>query len=214
MYRSLLVLVMLVVLGSVSANAQKFGYVDMEFITSKLPEYTKAQSEIDKLSENWAKEIQEKMANIDAMQRTFLAEEVLLSDELKVKRQNEIREKELETREYNNKVFGINGLLFQKKKELMKEVMEKVQRAVEKVASQRKLDMLIDKSSDFVLIYTNPKHDYTDYVLEELGIEIKPSAPNNVQPAQPTNNNVTPRTNPGTKSATPVNRNTRNQTSK
>ena len=181
----------------------------MEFITSKLPEYSRAQNELDKLSENWAKEIQDKLASIDAMQRTLLAEEVLLTDELKVRRQNEIREKELETREYNNKVFGMNGLLFQKKKELMKEVMEKVQRAVEKVAAQRKLDMLIDKSSDFVLVYTNPKHDYTDYVLEELGIEIKPSAPATVQPTQPTNS-APARSNTGTsKTAAPANRSTK-----
>ncbi len=63
----------------------------------------------------------------------------------------------------------------------MKEVMDKVQKAVDKVAAQRKLDMIIDKSSDFVLVYTNPRHDYTDYVLEELGIDLKPTATSNVK---------------------------------
>ncbi len=200
MYRTL-ILLLLSAIGSSSVYAQKFGYVDMEFITSQLPEYAKAQTEIDKLSENWAREIQDKLAAIDGMQRALMAEEVLLTDELKRKRQHEIREKELETREYNNKVFGMNGLLFQKKKELMKEVMEKVQRAVEKVAAQRKLDMLIDKSSDFVLVYTNPKHDYTDYVLEELGIDLKPSASAAVQaPSQ----QPAGRTTPGRPATTPA----------
>jgi outer membrane protein len=100
---------------------------------------------------------------------------------LRRKRQQAIKEKEAETREYNNKVFGVNGLVFQKKKELMKEVMEKVQRALDKVAAQRKLDLIIDKSSDFVLVYTNPRHDYTDYVLEELGIDVKPISSGNVK---------------------------------
>lgn len=164
-----------------SVSAQKFGYVDMEFIMNKLPEYVTAQAEIDRLSENWAKEIQEKLAAVDGMQRELMAEEVLLTDELRRKRQDLIREKELETREYNNRVFGMNGLLFQKKKELMKDVMDKVQRALDKVAAQRKLDFLFDKSSDFMLVYTNPRHDYTDYVLEELGIDLKPTANSGVK---------------------------------
>lgn len=178
--RGLKVLFFLLLLGG-SVHAQKFGYVDMEFIMNKLPEYAAAQTEIDKLSENWAREIQGKQAAIDGMQRELMAEEVLLTEELKRKRQQLIKEKEAETREYNNKVFGMNGLLFQKKKELMKEVMDKVQRALDKVAAQRKLDLIIDKSSDFVLVYTNPRHDYTDYVLEELGIDIKPAAASNVK---------------------------------
>ncbi len=175
MFKTLISLVLLIWLG-LPASAQKWGYVDLEFVMSKLPEDAAAQAEIDRLSENWAREIQEKLAAIDAMQRELMAEEVLLTEELKRKRQEAIREKELETREYNNKVFGVNGYLFQKKKGLMKEVMYKVQRAVDKVAAQRKLDMIIDKSSDFVLVYTNPRHDYTDYVLEELGIDLKPTA--------------------------------------
>lgn len=180
MYKTLISLVLPVLLAG-TVSAQKFGYVDMEFIMSKLPEYATAQAEIDRLSENWAREIQEKLAAIDGMQRELMAEEVLLTDELKRKRQDAIREKELETREYNNKVFGMNGHLFQKKKELMKDVMDKVQRALDKVAAQRKLDMIIDKSSDFVLVYTNPRHDYTDYVLEELGIDLKPTANSGVK---------------------------------
>ncbi|WP_247232732.1 OmpH family outer membrane protein [Telluribacter sp. SYSU D00476] len=171
-----LILVVLSSILSVTAQAQKIGYVDMEFVTSKMPEYQKAQAEINQFSEKWAKDIQEKFREVDRLQRAYMAEEVLLTDELKRKRQNEIKEKELEAREYNNKVFGMNGMLFEKKKDLMKPVMEKVQRAVDKVSAQRRLDFLFDKSSDFVMIYTNPKHDYTDYIMEELGIELKPAA--------------------------------------
>ncbi|TDE11730.1 OmpH family outer membrane protein [Dyadobacter psychrotolerans] len=168
----------LLVLSSASISsgwAQKFGYTDMEYITSKMPDYQLAQTEMKKFSEKWAKEIQDKYGEIDRMQRTYMAEEVLLTEELKRKRQNEIKEKELEAREYNSKIFGMEGLLFQKKKELMKPVMEKVQRAVTKVCAQRRLDMLFDKSSESGLIYTNPKHDYSDYVIEELGIDLKPA---------------------------------------
>jgi outer membrane protein len=185
-------IVFLVALSSVlalQAQAQKFGYVDMEYITSKMPEYQKAEAEMDQFSEKWAKEIQEKYAEIDRLQRAYMAEEVLLTEELKRKRQTEIKEKELEAREYNNKVFGMDGMIFQKKKELMKPVMERVQRAVEKVCAQRRLEFLFDKSSDFVMVYTNPRHDYTDYILEELGIETKPAAAAAATPSNTTNSN-------------------------
>lgn len=186
-------IVFLVLLSSVltfRAQAQKFGYVDMEYITSKMPEYQKAVTEMDKFSERWAKEIQEKFVEIDRLQRTYMAEEVLLTDELKRKRQNEIKEKELEAREYNDKVFGMDGMMFQKKKDLMKPVMERVQRSLEKVCDQRRLDFLFDKSSGIVLVYTNPKHDYTDYVMEDLGIETKPAAAV-AAPTLPANTNST-----------------------
>lgn len=155
--------------------AQKFGYTDMEFITSKMPEYQQAQAEMKKFSEKWAKEIDEKFAEISRMQRAYMAEEVLLTDELKRKRQSEIKEKELEAREYNSKIFGMDGLLFQKKKELMKPVLEKVQRAVTKVCAQRRLDFLFDKSSDVGLLFTNPTFDYSDYIMDELGLNEKGS---------------------------------------
>jgi outer membrane protein len=156
--------------------SQKFGYMDLDFITSKMPEYKKAQDEINQFSEKWAKDIQDKFAEVDKMQRAYMAEEVLLTEELKRKRQNDIKAKELEAREYNNKVFGTDGLLFQKKKDLIKPILEKIQRSVDKVAVQRKIDLLFDKSSNTSLIYTNPIHDCTDYILEDLGIELKPAA--------------------------------------
>lgn len=187
-------IVFLVLLSSVLAfrvQAQKFGYVDMEYITSKMPEYQKAVSDMDQFSERWAKEIQEKFVEIDRLQRTYMAEEVLLTDELKRKRQNEIKEKELEARVYNDKVFGMDGMMFQKKKELMKPVMERVQRSLEKVCDQRRLDFLFDKSSGIVLVYTNPRHDYTDYVMEDLGIETKPAAAATAVPTLPANTSST-----------------------
>ncbi len=144
--------------------------MDMEFVTSKMPEYQKAQTELDKFSDRWAKEIQDKYAEVDRLQRLYQAEEVLLTDEMKRKRNQEISDKEREAREYNNKIFGFEGMLFQKKKELIKPVTDQVYKAVERVCRQRRLDMLVDKSSEFVIIYSNPVHDYTDYVMEELGL--------------------------------------------
>jgi outer membrane protein len=161
-------------------RAQKFGYVDTEFVFSKMPEYQKALGEIDKFADKWSKDIQDKYVEIDKLQRAYQLEEILLTDDMKRDRQRVISEKEREAREYNNKVFGYEGLLLQKKKELIKAPMELVNRALEKVASQKKLDFVFDKASDFVMLYTNPRHDYTDYVMEELGLdaETKPTKAN------------------------------------
>ena len=173
--KKIFILLVLSILYQSEVSAQKIGYVDMEFITSKMPEYQAAQTEMKKFSEKWAKEIQDKFAEVNRMQRAYMAEEVLLTDELKRKRQSEIKEKELEAREYNSKIFGMEGLLFQKKKELMKPAMEKVQRAVSKICIQKRLDFMFDKSSDVGMIYSNPKHDYSDYIMEELGIDVQPA---------------------------------------
>lgn len=159
-----------------SAQAQKFGYVDTEFVFSKMPEYQKALGEIDKFTDKWSKDIQDKYVEIEKLQRTYQAEEILLTEDMKRERQRVIGEREREAREYNNKVFGYEGLLFQKKKELMKAPTELVNRAIEKVSVQKKLDFMFDKASDFVMLYTNPRHDYTDYVMEELGLDAKPTA--------------------------------------
>ena len=125
-------------------QAQKFGYVNTNFILNKMPEYAEAKAEIDKLSQGWQEEIQ-------GMQRM-----------------NTIKKKEDYLKEYQKKVFGFEGLFFLKKKELIKPVQDKVYEAVEKVAREHKLQIVFDKSGELVMIYTDPIHDYTDYVLEEL----------------------------------------------
>ena len=170
MKKGVVLLLLSLGLGLHGAMAQKFGHVDMEFVASKMPEFQKAQTEADRFSEKWAKDIQDKYTEIEQMQKAYLAEEILLTDDLKRKRQAEITDKEREAREYNNKIFGFEGLLFQKKKDMMKPILETVGKAMEKVCAKRKLDYLFDKSSDFVIVYSNPQHDYTDYVLEELGL--------------------------------------------
>ena len=152
------------------AFSQKFGYVDTEYILGQMPEYKEAQAEIDQLAQSWQEEIKQKYKTIEGMYNEYKAQEVLLTNEMKTKRLEEINKKEEDAKEYQNKVFGADGLYFLKKKELIKPSMEKVYEAVEKVAKDKKLQIIFDKSGDLVMIYTNPIHDYTDYVLEKLGL--------------------------------------------
>lgn len=150
--------------------AQKWGYVDTEYILSKIPEYKEAQDEINTLSLSWQQEIANMYKEIEGMYNKLQAEEVLLTKEMRDERMAEIKAKEEEVKEYHKKVFGFEGLFFLKKKELIKPVQDQVFEAVEKVAKDNRLQMVFDKSGELVLIYTDPIHDYTDYVLEELGL--------------------------------------------
>jgi outer membrane protein len=108
--------------------------------------------------------------NVETLYASLKAEEVLLTDEMKAERLETIHKKESEWKEYQRKVFGFGGLFFLKKQELIKPLQDKVFEAVEKVAKQNRLAIIFDKSSELVMIYTDPKHDYTDFVLEELGL--------------------------------------------
>lgn len=168
--KKLFLLLSIVVGCSTAIYAQKIGYVDTEYILSQMPEYKEAQSEIDQLAQSWQGEIQQMYKVIEGMYNEYKAEEVLLTNEMKQERLDEIQNKETEVKEYHNKVFGAGGLYFLKKQELIKPSMEKVYEAVEKVAKDKKLQFVFDKAGDLVMIYTNPVHDYTDYVLEELGL--------------------------------------------
>jgi outer membrane protein len=183
--RKLLFLVFLSSFLTQIAFAQKFGYVDSEFILSKMPAYTAAQKEVDKLSENWQKDIEARYKDIDKMYKSYQAEEVLLTEEMKKKRQNEIVEKEKEVKEYQKKIFGFEGQLFKKRQELIKPVQDEVYEAIEKVAKQKQLQIIFDKSGGLVMLYTNPVHDYTEYVLEALGLA---SPTKNTPAAAPTVN--------------------------
>ena len=150
--------------------AQKFGYVDTNYILGQMPDYAEAKSEIDKISKAWEQEIQEMYKEIEEMETSLKAEEVLLTKEMKDDRFKEIDLRWNEVKEYQKKIFGFEGLFFLKKKELIKPVQDQVFEAVEKVAKNHRLQIVFDKSGDLVMIYTDPIHDYTDYVLEELGL--------------------------------------------
>ena len=151
-------------------QAQKFGYIDSEFILSKMPDYKKAQEDMDKFSDRWLKDIQDKQTELEKLRQQYQQEEILLTPDMKRERQKAIDDKENALKELQNKVFGIDGLLFQKKKEFIKPIMDDIYVACQKVARQKQLMFIFDKAGDMSMIYTDPRHDYTDYIIEELGI--------------------------------------------
>jgi outer membrane protein len=168
--RIYIITIFFLIFGLNFVNAQRFGYIDTEFILGKMPEYAKAQDEIGKLSEAWEKETQDLAKKIEGLYDALQAEQVLLTDEMKKERKAAIQKKEVELKEFQKKVFGFGGLYFLKKQELNKPILDKVWEAVEKVSKQNNLAIVFDKSGELVMIYTDPKYDYTDFVLDELGL--------------------------------------------
>lgn len=153
-----------------SVFAQKFGYIDSEYILTKMPEYKQAQADLNQAAKKWQSELEDMTKEIDNLKDAYKVEEVLLTEDMQKERLDTIASKEKKLRERQKAYFGYEGMLFYKKQELIKPVQDKVFEAVEKVAKEKKLQMIFDKSSTLVVIYADPIHDYTDYVLEKLGL--------------------------------------------
>lgn len=168
--RPYLITIFFLIFGLNFVQAQRFGYIDTDFVLNKMPEYKKAQEEINQLSEAWAKEVTDMSKQIESMYSALQAEQVLLTEEMKKERTAAIQKKEAEMKDYQKKVFGFGGLFFLKKQELIKPLQDKVADAVDKVAKQNNLAIVFDKAGQLVMIYTDPRFDYTDFVLDELGL--------------------------------------------
>ncbi len=154
-----------------SASAQRYAVVDTKYILDRMPEYKEAQQKLDQFSAQWQKEIDQKQAVLDKMYRDFESEQVLLSDELKKKREDELFVREKEVRDLQRQRFGFEGDLFKKRQELVKPVQDKVYNAIQKIAVNRQYDFILDKSEGITIIFADPKLDRSEDVLKELGVK-------------------------------------------
>jgi outer membrane protein len=167
MKRIIIILSALVISGAVFA--QKFAYIDTEYILNNIPAYKSAQDQIDKLSDNWQKEVEALYAEIDKMYKTYQSEKVLLTEEMKKKREEEIVNKEKEAKDLQKKYFGQDGSLFKKREELVKPIQDEVYKAVKEMAIEGGYSIIFDSSSGATMLYTDPKFDKSDAILQKLG---------------------------------------------
>jgi outer membrane protein len=156
---------------AVSSNGQRYAIIDSKYILEKIPEYKEAQKKLDQFSEQWQQEIDQKQAITDKMIKEYDAEQVMLSDELKKKREDELFNKEKELRDLQKKRFGFEGDLFKKRQELIKPIQDKVYNAVQKLAIDKQFDFILDKSEGITVIFADPKLDKSDDVLRNLGVK-------------------------------------------
>jgi outer membrane protein len=169
--KKILILFSSLLLMACSAEAQRYAIVDTKYILDKMPEYKDAQKKLDQTSEQWQKEIDGKQQELDKMYKDYEAEQVMLSDVLKKKREDEIFIKEKEVRELQRKRFGFEGDLFKKRQELIKPIQDKVYNAIQKIAVAKQYDFILDKSEGITVIFADPKLDRSEDVLRELGVK-------------------------------------------
>ncbi len=167
MKKILFIIVLIAVSGFVSA--QKFAFVDSDYILKKIPSYKSAQEQIDKLTASYQKEIEEKYAEVDKMYKDYQAEKVLLTEEMKKKREDEIISKERKVKDLQMKYFGKDGLLFKKREELIKPIQDQVFNAVKDIATEGGYAIIFDAASSPNMLYTNPRYDKSEEVLQKLG---------------------------------------------
>ena len=148
---------------------QKFAYVDTDYILQNIPEYGDAQEEINQMSVNWQKELKTLRDKLDQMKRDYQTESVLLSDDMKNKKEAAIAAKEQELATLQMQYFGPEGELFSKRIELIQPIQEKIYNAINQVAQIKNYSFVFDKASGATLLYVNDKFDISDDVLDEIG---------------------------------------------
>lgn len=170
--KKMLVAVIATLLMSTGAYAQKFAFVDMDYILGKMPAYQNAQKELDKIAEGWQKEVEAKMKAVDEMYKQFQAEQVLMTEQMKQQKIQSIEAKEKEVKDFQKDKFGPSGELFKKRQELIKPIQDKIYNEIQKYATAKALDFIFDRSSGPSMLFSSERYNKSNDILEALGISV------------------------------------------
>ncbi|MDD2548860.1 MAG: OmpH family outer membrane protein [Bacteroidales bacterium] len=155
-------------LGGISFG-QKFAFVDTDYVLSRIPTFKAAQEQLDKISTQYETELQEKFKEIEQLTKDYQVEKILLTDEMRKKREKEIGTLEQSAKELQAKYFGRDGMLFKKREELVKPIQDQVFNAVKEVANEGGYAVIFDSAGSANMLYTNPRYDKSDDVIKKLG---------------------------------------------
>lgn len=169
--QKIIIAILCFVLFSFSVSAQRYAVIDSKFILEKIPDYKDAQGKLDQLSALWQQEIDQKQTALDKLNKDYEAEQIMLPDNLKKKREDEIFNKEKELRDLQKKRFGFEGDLFKKRQEFIKPIQDKIYNAIQKLAIEKQYDFILDKSEGITIIFADPKLDKSEEVLRNMGIK-------------------------------------------
>ncbi len=165
-----LALLMVAMLAFASSSmAQKYALIDMEYILKNIPAYEMANEQLNQISQRWQKECEDKAAEAQTMYKNYQSDLVFLTEDMKVKREEEIRDKETEVVELRRKYFGPEGELYKKRESLMKPIQDDIYNAVKKIAEEKGYSMVLDRASSPNIIFASPKADVSNEVLSKLG---------------------------------------------
>ena len=157
--------------GFTAAFAQRFAYVDSEYILKHVPEYASAQKQLGALSEQWQKEVDAKYGELDRLYKAYQADQVLMTADMKKRREEEIVEKEKAAKDFQRQKFGPEGELPKRSTSVIKPIQDKVSKAVQAVAESENLDWIFDKNSEMIMLYANPRYDKSADVIIKLGLK-------------------------------------------
>jgi outer membrane protein len=163
------VLTVVMLLTTAAAFAQKYAFVDTEYIRKNIPAFNTAQEQLDKLSKQWEKEVADGYAVVEQMYKSYQNEAVLLSQDMKTKREEAIIAKEKEMKALQNKYFGVEGDLFKKREELVKPIQDEILKAIKEIAVDGSYAVIFDTAAGGNILFANPKFDISDQILEKLG---------------------------------------------
>jgi outer membrane protein len=169
--KKLLLVIFSVAAFSFASSAQKYAIIDTKYILNKMPDYSAAERRLEQLSIQWQAELDTLQSQLDKMYKNYDAEQYMLSEELKKKRETELFNKEKDVRDLQKKRFGYEGDLFKERQKLIKPIQDKVYNAVQKLAVGRGYDFILDKSEGITVIFADPKLDKSEDILRELGIK-------------------------------------------
>jgi outer membrane protein len=167
--KKIIIMTVIVLTASIGAMAQKFAFVDSEYIRNNIPAFTAAQQQLDKLSEEWEKEVADGYAAVEQMYKDYQAEVVLLSQDQKKKREEAIIDREKEVKELQNTYFGMEGELYKKREELVNPIQDQILNAIKEISVEGSYAVIFDTSAGSNILFANPRYDLSDQVLEKLG---------------------------------------------
>ena len=155
--------------AALTANAQKYALIDMEYILKNIPAYERANEQLAQVSKRWQAEVEALNTEAATMYKNYQNEVVFLSQEQKQQRQDAIMKKEKEAADLKKKYFGPEGELFKKRESLMSPIQDEIYNAVKEVAELRGYQMVLDRASDSGIIFASPRIDISNEVMQRLG---------------------------------------------
>lgn len=169
--KKIILIVALTFISFTAAFAQRFAYVDSEYILKHIPDYISAQKQLGALSDQWQKEVDNRFQEIDRMYKAYQADQPLMTAEMKKRREDEIVTKEKEAKDFQRSKFGPDGELAQRSTSIVKPIQDKVAKAVQAIAEAENLDMIFDKNSETIMLYASPRYDKSAAVITRLGLK-------------------------------------------
>lgn len=169
--KKLILVVCFTLFAFTAALAQRFVYVDSDYILKHIPEYASAQKQLAALSEQWQKEVDSRYQELDRLYKAYQADQVLMTADMKKRREDEIIEKEKAAKDFQRQKFGPEGELPKRSTSVIKPIQDRVAKAVQAVAESGNYDMIFDKNSEVIMLYANPRYNKSDEVITRLGLK-------------------------------------------